>query len=204
MRFLETSSSGGIEIPYRHFDVATKKELVFYLDKWKEPDTDIQKRYPFLYLAFHGHKTIKMPDGEEATADELVDILYDYCYDHASIHFSSCYLADDRMKKLLYNTGALSVSGYENEKGVDWYTAVAFELLYLTELFRCGLPETSRQMRDFVDSYFAAHEEMKFLAEKLRFRMWYRVDKSDLDTNKHPEYINSCTAEELKAEYGSS
>lgn len=204
LHFLETSSGG--KLPHRHFDVATKQELMFFLKKWKQ--VKIQKHYPILYLAFHGEDdVIKMPEGKKATAttDELADILYDKRYDHAIIHFSSCYLATpDRMEKLLYNTGALSVSGYVNEEGVDWYTAVAFELLYLTELFRCGLPETSKEMRDFVDSYFATHEEMKFLAESLHFRMFYRVDKADLGTGKHPLYINSCTDEELEAEYGPS
>ena len=207
LRFLETSSVStlSVRIPYLHFDVATNKELEFYLKKWKQ--VNIQKRYPILYLAFHGKdEFIKMPEGEKVTTDELSDILYDSRYDHAIIHFSSCYLAaDDRMKKLLYNTGALSVSGYVDEEGVDWYTAVAFELLYLTELFRFGLPKTSREMRNFVDSYLAEHEEMKFLAEKLRFRMFYRVDKADLSTRKHPPYVVPCTNEELEeAKYGSS
>ena len=177
---------------------------MFYLKKWKQ--VKIQKRYPILYLAFHGEdEIIEMPEGKKATTDELVDILYDKRYDHAIIHFSSCYLAtNDRMKKLLYNTGALSVSGYMDEEGVGWYEAVAFELLYLTELFRFGLPKTSREMRDFVDSYLAAHEEMKFLAKSLRFRMFYRVDKADLGASKHPPYIKPCTDEELEAKYGPS
>lgn len=197
LRFLETSESGGIR-RYRHFDVATKGELVFFLKKWKRENT--QKDFPFLYLAFHGSEAVKLPNGEKVSSDELTNVLYGERYDHAFIHFSSCYLAKHgSMKKLLYNTGALSVSGYMNEEGVDWYTAVAFELLYLTELSRFGLPKTSREMRNFVNSYFATHEEMKFLAESLRFHMWYRVDKSDLDTD-HPDsdYITPCPVKELE------
>ena len=182
LRFLETSRIDTGGIPYRHFDVATKEEFKFYLKNWKEQK--IQRHFPVLLLAFHGDKKglSVIKNQVRISADEIVKDLYDCEYDNAIIHFSSCYFVKDtKMKELLYNSGALSVSGYMNEEGVGWYTAMAFELLYLTELFRAGLPKTSLEMQNFVDSYFATNKEMKDLGESLRFNMWYRVDNSKAD-----------------------
>ena len=202
LRFLETSSvsAESVRIPYRHFGVATKRELVFYLDKWKE--RNIKEHFPILFLAFHGDKeSIGMFEGIEGkdkkvTSNELANILYDEDYNDAFIHFSSCYHVKpdnkpDKMKKLLYNTGALSVSGYTNG-GVSWHQPLAFELLYLTELFRFGLPKTSSEMCHWVNEYFATNKGMKDLGESLGFHMWYRDDEYNLNTDKHPDYITPC------------
>lgn len=214
LRFLETSSvaASSVRIPYRHFDVATKRELRFYLEKWKEKN--IQEHFPFLYLAFHGDKkSIGMFEGKEATSNELANILYDRDYDDAFIHFSSCYHVkpdknDKKMKKLLYNTGALSVSGY-TDGSIGWYEPLAFELLYLTELFafespntkEIGPPTKSSEMCYYVNEYFATNKAMKDLGESLGFHMWYRDDEYNLNTNDHPDYITPCPVEELEQEH---
>ena len=211
LRFLETSSisASSVRIPYRHFDVATKRELVFYLEKWKEKN--IQEHFPILFLAFHGdEKSIGMFDGKEATSNELANILYDEDYNDAFIHFSSCYHVKpdnkpDKMEKLLYNTGTLSVSGYTNGD-VGWHQPLAFELLYLTKLFAFESPETkeigpptkSSEMCRWVNEYFATNKEMKALAELLGFHMWYRDNEYNLDTDEHPGYITPCPVKELE------
>ena len=207
LRFLETSSQ--VRIPYRHFDVATKGELKFYLDKWK--GSNIQKHFPLLLLAFHGdQKGLGVVKNETTLfTDEIVTELYDGTYDDAIIHFSSCYFLDDpKTKDLLWSSGALSVSGYTNEAGVAWYPAVAFELLYLTALFDFGgglPPKTPSEMRKFVNKNFVANEhnkEMIALAELLGFHMWYRVGRADFDTSGNPDHIiTPCPIKELEAEH---
>lgn len=194
LRFLETSWA---EIPYLHFDVATKAEFKFFLDKWKE--RKIQGRFPVLLLAFHGDQeglgVIK--DDAVLSTGEMLKHLTSNRYNDAIIHISSCYpLKDVNVKKLLYQTGALSVSGYTKKEGVDWYTPVALELLYLTELFafesksgKIGPPQSSVDMRDFVDGHLIANKQIKDLGKALGFHLWYAIDDRRINTDEHLDYI---------------
>ena len=113
LRFLETSSSA-IRIPYRHYDVATKAEFEFYIDTWRKKE--IRNLFPVLLLAFHGGDgCIEMLDDQIINTARLTRLLKkDEDYDNdAIIHFSSCYFeTPGKMKKLLEDSGALSVSGY--------------------------------------------------------------------------------------------
>lgn len=199
LRFLEVSSGG--EIPYRHYDVATEAEFEFYLNAWKKKK--MRKRFPFLLLAFHGdEKGLAMLEGEETFTAEIVKHLSTDDFNDTFIHFSSCYfLDDDKAEELLYRTGALSVSGYMNEEGVDWYPPVAFELLFLTELFDFGLPDVSTSMRNFLITNHAKNTAMATLGRKLDFHLWYCIDDARTKTD-HPPNIHAVLLKDLKEKWG--
>lgn len=120
--------------------------------------------------------------------DELVGLLSNDAPNKAIIHISSHIPVEDEMEDFLKKTGALSVSisGYKSGK---WYNSLAFELLFLAELFRFGVPSTSIGMQKFVDKYYAKNRGLEALGESLGFRLWYRVDGDDSKTGKHPGYI---------------
>ena len=174
LRFLKASP--GVEIPHRHYSVATKAELKFYLKEgWKRE----KKTYPVLLLAFHGTEdSIQMLGGGSTFSGELMECLYDK-YNNTMIHFSSCYLAEEKkMEKLLSNTGALSVSGYASG-GVDWYKSAAFEMLFLERLVAHGPPDSSRKMKEFMDKIYDPKnkdydKELGALGKALKFHLWYR------------------------------
>ena len=197
MRFLEVSSDG--KIPHRHYDVATKAEIRFYLKEWNSGNN--RSRYPVLLLAFHGMKnnSLVLPDEEdsELTIDDLVEYLRKKKDNDAIIHFAACHssVKDDKMKNLLKETGALSVSGYD--RAVGWYQSAAFELLFLAELFNIasetrkrGLPDKSVAMRDFVIKEYKKNTAMVTLGKDLGFHMWYDVRHGKiLPKEKHPRDI---------------
>ena len=213
LRFLETSITDTGGIPYRHFDVATKEEFEVYLKKWKR--WNIQKHFPVLLLAFHGDREgfSVIENQDRFVAEQLVEYLKDedLMYDNAIIHFSSCYFTEpEKMEKLLYETGALSVSGYMNKDGVGWYEAVAFELLYLTKLFsadppkkKAGPPKKTSEMREIGKCFADGNEGgMKTLSDSLRFHMWYRVDKADPNAGSDPDNVHAVLRKDLAKKYG--
>lgn len=208
LRFLETSTNGGP--PYRHYDVATKEEFEFYLDAWKKKK--MRNRFPFLLFAFHGDEKGLglLGEGEGVSTDEIVGYLSSNDFNDTFIHFSSCYYLDkDKAEELLYRTGALSVSGYRNKEGVDWYPPVAFELLFLATLFelayprrkRKGLPNVSTSMRDFLENNHAKNTAMATLGRKLDFHLWYCIDDARTKA-AHPPNIHAVLLKDLKEKYG--
>ena len=186
LRFLEVSSEG--KVPHRHYDVATKDELEFYLNTWKE----IQMSYPVLLLAFHGDEQgLDTLDGKKLPTKQIIAHLSNEEEDNdndAIIHFSSCYpVKNPKMEDLLEDSGALSVSGYDRE--VDWYDSFAFESLFFAELFELGYLETEKDgppdepisMRKFARRY-AKNEVLATLGEALGFRLWYDLRDSNKPT----------------------
>ena len=193
LRFLEVSP--GVKIPHRHYGVATKAELEFYLKEWKK-GTRTQNRYPILLLAFHGTEdSIQMVEGKSTFSGELVEHLYDDKYKNTMIHFSSCYLAEKKkMKNLLSKTRALSVSGYMNAEGIDWCKSAAFEMLFLERLVAHGPPNSSGKMKEFMDKIYDPknkdyYKELGALGKALKFHLWYRGHgkiKTPHPRNVHP------------------
>ena len=208
LRFLEVSSGG--KIPHRHYDVATKEEFLFYLDKWNRGEDrgkKIRDKYPVLWLAFHGGKEVNslaIPKGGELAMHELVDCLKNEKDNDAIIHFSACCSSvnPDKMKNLLKETGTLSVSGYNEEVG--WYQSAAFELLLLAEFFdivedvrQDGLPEQSSAMQKFAIEKYKENKAMVALGEELGFRMWYDArGKIIPKKEEHPNGIVACKKED--------
>lgn len=163
----------------------------------------MRKRFPFLYLAFHGDEEgLATLEDEGTSTDEIVTALSTNDFHDAFIHFSSCYFLDDeKAGELLYRTGALSVSGYMNKEGVDWYPPVAFELLFLVELFDFGLPDVSTSMRTFLMKKYAKNTAMATLGRKLDFHLWYCIDHAKTETD-HPSNIHAVLLRDLKEKWG--
>lgn len=197
LRFLEVSTEGGI--PHRHYDVATKAELEFYLDAWKK---EMQEHFPILLLAFHGgKKDIETLDGKFFLTKHLVPHLSneDEEYDNdndAIIHFSSCYLVENATAEDLLKDGAILVSGYTSGE-VGWYEAAAFEMLLLERLVAHGPPASSLGVRNFVDDICEESGLIMALGEALDFHLWYRVDDGKIKTDHSSKNVHAVARRDL-------
>ncbi len=121
------------QIPYIHRDVATKAELVHYLERWIYQTGDNgNPTYPFLYVGFHGAAgEINLSDGTTISMDDMLASLKGKC-DRRIIHFASCSTlatSSEEINNFLHVTGASAVSGYS--KDVDWKESIPFEFMHL-------------------------------------------------------------------------
>ena len=122
------------EAPYLHRDAATRGELFYYLERWKE----LNDEYPILYLGFHGESQgqiwMKMLDDTNDMANyQILAERLDSACRNCVVHFASCgSLKDMDLKDFREKIGASAVSGYAED--VNWIDSAAFELLYLSEL----------------------------------------------------------------------
>ena len=111
---------------------ATREEIEFFINKWTQRK---YKKYPILYLAFHGEKNmILLGDKKTYSLDDLANLLNGKC-SNSIIIFGSCStfaIRKNYLKKFLDTTGALAIGGYQ--KDVDWLPSVAFEMLILSQM----------------------------------------------------------------------
>jgi hypothetical protein len=117
------------QLPFVHHRCGTRDELIFSLKRWKTKS--FHKKYPLLYLAFHGRGGKIVIGKEEVTLQELAEILEDKCQG-VVIYFGSCEtLSVDRrlLKSFLNKTKTLAILGYKQE--VDWMISASFEILLL-------------------------------------------------------------------------
>ncbi len=112
---------------------ATREELEFFLNKWKQKS--ISTKYPILYLAFHGKKgQIYITDKSTYSLNDLAVILEGSAKGKV-VFFASCETlntAGRTIQSFLKKTNAIAAIGYKQE--VDWMIATAFELLVLDAL----------------------------------------------------------------------
>ncbi len=129
---LELLQKGGICNNIYHA-CATKEELEFFLNKWK--NKSICSKYPILYLAFHGKKgQIYITDKSTYSLNDLAVILENSAKGKV-VFFASCETlntAGRTIQSFLKKTNAIAAIGYKQE--VDWMIATAFELLVLDAL----------------------------------------------------------------------
>jgi len=118
-------------IPHIHRDCAAAAEIGYYIGKWTLAP---YRRYPILYIAFHGVPgAIYVGNWEKMTLEELAA-----CFPRPKrsvIIFGSCStikVRKARLKAFMKKTGAIAVCGYETD--VDWIRSTAFELLLLNTL----------------------------------------------------------------------
>jgi hypothetical protein len=118
---------------YIYHDCATKAELEFYLDKWK--NKTINEKYPILYLAFHGEKgCVILTQKDKYSLEELSAFLGNKCAGKI-IYFGSCSTLniDKRIiNNFLENTGALAAIGYKTD--IDWIQSTACDLFVFEAL----------------------------------------------------------------------
>jgi hypothetical protein len=147
LNMLEVNSG----IKYIYQDVATIEELEFYLDKWKQLR---YRRYPILYLAFHGEHGLLLIGKKKYTLDRLAEYLERSCSRSILLLASCSTLKTDirNIKRFLRKTHALAICGYKSE--VSWMLAAAFELLVLSALQEIdftgrGIGAIERRIRSF-------------------------------------------------------
>ncbi len=129
---LELLQKGGICNNIYH-GCATKEELEFCLEKWKQDS--ISSKFPILYLAFHGKKEqIYITENNTYSLTDLAVILKNSAKGKV-VFFASCETLNSNGRSIqtfLKKTKALAAIGYKQE--VDWMIATAFELLVLDAL----------------------------------------------------------------------
>jgi hypothetical protein len=118
-------------IPFIHRDCATSDELKFYLDRWT---LQRYRRYPILYLAFHGQPNLIYVGREEFTLDDFSEFFAGRCKRKIVIFGTCSTLRIDKrhLKRFLATTGAVAVCGYRTD--VDWITSTAFEMMLLASM----------------------------------------------------------------------
>lgn len=159
---------GGLQVPYLRRDAVTLEEFYHYLKKWCQGGL---RRYPVLYLGFHGEQG-KLIVGErrgekgKVSLDELEKCLEGKAAGRV-IHFGSCSTLDlhgKRLNRFLERTGAAALMGYRGD--IQWVTSMAFELLLLGMLQDCSLTKSGmRKLERKVKTECGA------LARALKFRM---------------------------------
>lgn len=116
-----------------YHDSATISELEFFLSKWKM--ASINKKYPILYLAFHGAKgCVFLTNKEKYSLDDLANFLEDKC-SGTIIYFGSCStlnLDKRKIKTFLKKTKAIAAIGYKID--VDWIQSTACDLFVFEAL----------------------------------------------------------------------
>ena len=129
---LELLEKGGY-CNYVYHNSATKAELEFFLTKWKTKS--INKKFPILYLAFHGEKgCVFITKKEKYSLADLGNYLEGKCHG-AVIYFGSCSTLnlDKRViKSFLKKTGAIAAIGYKKE--IDWIKSTACDLFVFEAL----------------------------------------------------------------------
>jgi hypothetical protein len=118
---------------YVYHDCATREELEFFLDKWKQ--RSVGQKFPILYLAFHGEQgCIFLTNKQKYTLEDLGKFLHQSCQGKV-VYFGSCSTFDIDMriiKRFLENTGAIAAIGYRTD--VDWIQSAACDLFVFEAL----------------------------------------------------------------------
>jgi len=118
---------------YIYHDCATKSELEYFLEKWK--NKKIQEKYPILYLAFHGDPGfIFLTHEDKYSLAELADYLNGKSIGKI-IYFGSCSTLNIDKRKInsfLKKTGAIATIGYKID--IDWIQSAACDLFVFEAL----------------------------------------------------------------------
>ncbi|GAA4339067.1 DUF6642 family protein [Flaviaesturariibacter amylovorans] len=151
------------DMPFIHHRCATLDEFRYSLSRWKTKA--FQRRYPILYISFHGEPGMVLIGDTRIDLPELGELLGNKC-ERTVIHFGCCSTLNYD-KRLLQNfmerTRCLAVLGYKED--VEWLPSSAFEILLLDNLSR--FPFDSKGMKDFgteIFDMYGAH------ARRLDFR----------------------------------
>jgi hypothetical protein len=147
----------------------TAEELEFFLNKWTQPS--VKKKYPVLYLSFHGKSEgLQLSPTEIYELDRLAEFLEGKC-ERSVIFFASCETLNNRKSvfdSFLSKTNVLAVMGYCDI--VDWYKATAFELLLLRQI---SSDEMNFDSKGFEKFYSTFPQDYAKLHRDLHFRAWY-------------------------------
>ena len=123
-------------IPFVHRECGTAADIHFYLEQWT---LKRYRRYPILYLAFHGEPKLIWIGNDKFTLDQFAELFEGRCERKVVVLGSCATLHTDRrhLKRFLKMTKALAVCGYL--ESVDWVPSTAFEMMLLFTLVKGSL-----------------------------------------------------------------
>jgi hypothetical protein len=151
------------QMPFIYHRCATPEEFVFSINRWKTKS--FHKKYPLLYLAFHGEPGIIKVGKTIITLDDLANLLQDKC-EGVVIHFGCCstmYTDRRLLQSFMEKTRSVALMGYKEE--VDWLPSTSFEIMLLNSL--SNHPFDSKGVKQIYDEVM---DECKGQAKKLDFR----------------------------------
>lgn len=151
------------KMPFIHHRCATVEEFQFSIGRWR--NKTFHKKYPLLYLGFHGHPGLIQVGKQTITLDDLASLLEDKC-EGVVIHFGCCSTLDiDKrlLQSFMQKTRSVAVMGYKEE--VPWLLSSSFEILLLESL--SNHPFDSKGVKQI---YKQVMEEYGTQARKLDFR----------------------------------
>ena len=165
------SQGVGLSVPFIHRDVGTREELVYYLRRWRQASG---KRYPILYLAFHGGPNcLYVGDQRRSDAvvklDELAEMLGSGLSGRA-VHFGSCgTMKTDRrnIQRFLKATGLEAATGFKSD--IEWLQSSVFDVLFFEAFLRYAI--TRKGVSSVNQVISTEHRHMK---RALEFRMEIR------------------------------
>ena len=150
-------------LPYVHRDAGTVENLAFYPRRWSLAE---QKRFPMLYLAFHGNPEVVYVGKEEISLDQIAEMLGEGLTDRA-VHLGCCgtMKADKRsFRKFPHATGMNFATGFV--KDVDRLKSTVFEVPMFDANFQGVLDQRGNPRIER-----AVRKEAGHLARELGFRM---------------------------------
>lgn len=163
---LEALQDSYLRVPVVYRSAVTKDELEHNLKEWKSLGP---RRYPILYLGYHGEAgSIVLGERDffgksEISIMQLAQALAGECKNRV-VHFGSCStldIDDELIQHFLDQTGASAVSGYRGTVG--WIESMSFDVLYLKEMQTGGgnslTPFVMRGIRDGTTSRWGLCEE---------------------------------------------
>lgn len=160
-----------LEVPYLHYNVATKGEFKFRLKEWRDSSNEWTEEeypwtYPILYLGFHGaENTLGLAGRDKVSLDEIEELLKDSCMNRV-IFFASCLTLNvhgHRLNRFLKTTKAFAICGYRAK--IDWLVSTIFDAVFLALLQSFPFDQDGRCELNGLLSSTAKQEELNKVRE---------------------------------------
>ncbi len=119
-------------LPFIHHRCFTLEEFTYSITRWKQKS--FHRKFPLLYLAFHGERGVIKIGKHSLTLDELAEMLEDKC-NGVVIYFGSCATMNidrRRLQGFMEKTKSVAILGYRQD--VDWLTSASFDIRLLSYL----------------------------------------------------------------------
>jgi hypothetical protein len=151
--------------PFVYHRCATLEEFIFSINRWKTKS--FHKKYPFLYLGFHGKVGLIRIGKQELTIEDLGELLEDKCAG-VVIYFGSCEtmkIDKRRLQNFMRNTKTLAILGYKQE--VDWIDSTSFDIKLLSYFLKIPFDSVGIKSikKDILTSYRSQVKELDFRME---------------------------------------
>ncbi|HMO63535.1 MAG TPA: hypothetical protein PKC39_15855 [Ferruginibacter sp.] len=151
-------------LPYIYHRCGTVEEFIFSIERWKTKA--FHKKYPILYLAFHGDRGVIKVGKETITLEQLAGILGTKC-EGVVIYFGSCATMNVNkrlLQRFLEQTRTLSILGFRQE--VNWLRSASFDIQMLSYFL-----DNAFDSKGIEIIYNEIQANCKSLVRELDFRM---------------------------------